>query len=246
MYLAYTGVVKNKEKSGFFNESQKNMLAYSYGLGVFSRHVKDYYLAASSTVRTTNKPGTTTIKSSDTKIVETGVVGATSVISSSLDSSILYKTGAYFSNVVFGASSKILRGITQIARFVAKATTLNVLQTKAGLDAGAANSATATTAKLIAPTPKIFGALGTIVPFAASIVPIISAAAASKKTIDDTYAQYGLSLTAPTKMYGPGYDTSAMKYSLDMNMQNRGLNPLAKSTEGLSLAMYNLRHKGYL
>lgn len=60
---------------------------------------------------------------------------------------------------------------------------------------------------------------------------------------------YGNAYTPPgqgIKTFGPAYETAAMQYSLNANMQGRGQTPMQQSTEGLSLALHNLKHRGFL
>lgn len=57
----------------------------------------------------------------------------------------------------------------------------------------------------------------------------------------------GRRMQSPTvRQYGPGYDTVATRYSLDQAKQDQAQSNMMKSTEGLPLAMYQLRKRGYL
>jgi len=49
-----------------------------------------------------------------------------------------------------------------------------------------------------------------------------------------------------TRVFGPGYETAAVKYNLSQSYQNRGQSALQSSTEGLSLSLYNIRKRGLL
>lgn len=178
---------------------------------------------------------------------------------------VYYKLGEFTGDVAYTAGGGVLTGLSKTASFlgtgvskvgekiidVASKTRMFKGKYPSGASGAAKKAAQSVAKEGVKDAVKAvgMGKFGKTLVGVALAAGIITGITKIKSALDETYREHNVippSNKAGQRIYGPGYETAATKYSLDQNMQNKGLDPLTKSTEGLPLAMYSLRHRGYL